>query len=69
MAVNTEEFVKAWQESNSVREVGEKLKIENLQGIRNKAAMLRKRGVKLKQFQGYARIDVEALNKIIAGSK
>jgi len=67
MATNTsEQFVKAWQSSGSLKEVADKLGISR-NNVSNRAAYYRKKGVRLKTISrssSGAKIDVEALNKI-----
>lgn len=51
VAVSPEEFVRAWQTSKSVIEVGEKTGID-LRAARQRASMYRKQGVPLQRFPG-----------------
>ncbi len=66
--VSPAEFVQAWESSDCVNEVVEKLKIiKSLIMVR--ACYYRKRGVKLKHMRktGTRHLDVAALNEIIKG--
>lgn len=64
-------FVIAWEESNSVDEVVEKLGISKW-SVHNTAAKLRKMGVELKQMRKNpirGEVDVAALNNLIKSKR
>lgn len=69
--VPAETFVKAWQASNSLDEVIEKLNAEGHEvqagSLTTRAAGYRSKGINLKKFprQGGRSLDVEALKKLI----
>lgn len=60
------EFVKAWQGAANLTEAKAKLG----DGASSRAARMRKAGINLKEFEGGGRkLDVAALNALIAGKK
>lgn len=63
MSVTPEEFVRAWQSSESTDEVAKKTG-RKASACQVRASAYRKRGIKLKYFST-GRVDVDALNKII----
>ncbi|KKK56234.1 hypothetical protein LCGC14_3066570 [marine sediment metagenome] len=66
MTTTSEQFVKAWQSSSSIKEVANKLGLSS-NNVSNRAAYYRKKGVRLKIMPrrfGGPRIDIEALNKL-----
>lgn len=63
MTVTPEEFVKAWQSSESIQEVADKLDIKYAAAYK-RAEYFRLRGVKLKPISRKPGIDVDTLNKL-----
>lgn len=71
MSCSPEEFVRLWQSADSPRDVAEKAGI-SVRRATSRACLYRRRGIRLKKMAGLgwdnnasARLDVEALNRII----
>lgn len=56
-----ERFVRAWQESESVAEIANKLGETNLKSLSVRASNLRKKGVPLKKLGASMKIDYDKL--------
>jgi len=64
--VSDEDFVRAWESSNSVTEVVEKLGYTTVNTASHRAKRLRDRGVNLKKFDRRKKeINVDGLNNLI----
>jgi len=59
--ISAEDFVKAWQKAESVKDAQAKLG----PGASGRAASLRAAGVQLKKFTPGRRLDIDALNALV----
>jgi len=71
MKATPEQFLKTWQESKSVDEVAEKLKMKP-SAVRSRVSMYRKLGVKPKKMphaSGRSKLNIAALNQLCDEAK